>query len=254
MGSNFPLPTSLAARDSWCHADEAIRWVFAQQSVRYDVAGLDSTGSPLPGRGKRLGQGLKRAAGSAGGAVLDVGVSVASGEWMGGGNEQRNSSVPDLPDVTVFGADPDSEAARLLSQHELARLVGSDKLNLDELAGEWILTSRRLAIVAAANESSRSSDASGVVRGALSWAGKNMRRSGDEVVQEQTEPNGLSSLFEVPASGVREFAIVHRTPPDTDRAEPRKCFRLVLGDGSGFDFHKPDPAAEHMLEMSRGKS
>ncbi|ASU77750.1 hypothetical protein CDG81_04820 [Actinopolyspora erythraea] len=253
MGLDSPLPRSLEARATWCHPEEAIRWVFAQQSVRYDVAGLDSTGSPLPGWGKRLGQGIKRAAGSAGGAALEVGVSVASGDWMGGGNEQRNNSVPELPDVTVFGPGPDSEAARLLSQHELARLMGSDKLNLDKLAGDWILTSQRLAVLVPENGSPRDSNTSGMVRGALARVGKNMRKS-EGTPERQSEPDNLSSFLEVPVSKISDVAIVDRTPGDAHTSEPRKCFRTTLFDGSGFDFYKPEPAAEQMLEMTRGKS
>ncbi|SDP69748.1 hypothetical protein SAMN04487905_107155 [Actinopolyspora xinjiangensis] len=253
MGLDSPLPRSLEARATWCHPDEAIRWVFAQQSIRYDVAGLDSTGSPLPGWGKRLGQGIKRAAGNAGGVALEVGISVASGDWMGGGDERRNESVPDLPDVTVFGPGPDSEAARLLSQHELARLMGSDKLDLDKLAGDWILTSRRLAILVPENGSSRDSSASGTVRGALARVGENMRKS-EGTSGRRSEPDGLSSFLELPVSNITDMAIVDRTPGKAHESEPRKCFRTTLFDGSGFDFHKPEPAAEQMFEMARGKS
>ncbi|SDK63490.1 hypothetical protein SAMN04487820_110109 [Actinopolyspora mzabensis] len=254
MSSYTPLPTSLAARATWCQPDETIRWVFAQRSVRYDVTGLDITGSPLPGWGKRLGQGIKQAAGSVGGTALKVGASLASGDWIGGDDTQRGAIAHELPDITVFGPDPESEAARLLSQQEVARLMGSEEIDLDKLAGDWILTSRRVAILTPVNENTHVSNTSGMMRGALSRASKSIWRKGDEEGRSRDEPNGLSSIFELPVSNIHDIAVAHRTPVGADHAEPGKCFRLTLGDGSGFDFHKPEPAAEHMLEMTRGKS
>ncbi|MGJ7906906.1 hypothetical protein ACOQFL_10530 [Actinopolyspora sp. H202] len=252
MGLDSPLPRSLEARATWCHPDEAIRWVFAQRSVRYDVAGLDPTGSPLPGWGKRLGQGLKQAAGSAGMAVLGAGLSIATGEIPGRDNGTNGPapSVPDFPNVTVFGAEPESEAARLLSQQELARLMGNDSINLDKLAGDWILTSRRLALLVPEGGFTQRSGATGLVSGAVSWASKNVRKYGDNEASKPLEPNTLTSFLEIPRSSITGFDTADRSAGSEENTRTERCFRITLRDGSGFDLHKPDPAVQQLTEMT----
>ncbi|MBA8825122.1 hypothetical protein FHX42_002473 [Saccharopolyspora lacisalsi] len=260
MTVSQPLGKSLAARTSWCRTGEPIVWTFPQTSLRYDVEGLDLSGKPLPGWGKRAGKNVKRAASAVGGTALDVGLTAVFG---GGGEPGRNvggNPKSDLPDVVVFGGHPNSKAARLLSLGEAARLLGSTEVTLDHIRSDWILTSHRLSLVvsdeAQEEEAADAQQASGspfkLLKQARSFTEKHPEKFGPNPPGTPLRSDGLRSFFDIDRNEIKAFDTPQRELSQDFRGGI--CFRVVLDDDSGFDFCEKYGEPLRMMEMTMGRA
>ncbi|MEU6130470.1 hypothetical protein ABZ805_14960 [Saccharopolyspora sp. NPDC047091] len=211
------LGASLAARAGWCAPDEPVWWATRVTSTEFEVGGLDASGAPKSGVGKRLAG----AAGKVGIGVLGFALTA-----MTEGNEryEKNRSGPPEKDLRVFGSSPQCDAVRSLQSPPPAPPTES----------LWVLTSRRLGVLVPLPEETAADDPAptgwrGVARG-LGEVGRSVLASSGFGANEAGAPmnaDTLGSWFELGPGDIAEC----RSAGVKNR--PTHC-EIVLRDGSGF--------------------
>ena len=144
---------------------------------------------------------------------------------------RRSADTPHslAPDVTVFGLGTRSRSMSLLSRERIAGRQAPSEVDLDVVPADWVLTTQRLAAV--------------VVTGAPHTSATASRHDDPERPLRTVE---LVSWLEIDR---REITAVHET-----RRSARPVCRVLLHDGSGFDFHTSREAVRDMVDMAHGRA
>jgi hypothetical protein len=208
-----PLGPGHVARQQVCRAGESLVWAMYRQTFYYAVDGLDKLGAP----GRSL---FTRGLSAVGRGAGELALTMLSG----GGGDQSSADKAPAADHLVFGPSGDSLAVRALSQFE----PGTRAHRL------WALTSERLVIAVRAEAAAPEPQPSSLLGKAIGFGkdiGKiltdNRMKFGDHVEGEPIAVPEYRVVLEIPRAQIAE-------------AQPG---RVVLVDGSGFEFLLEPPTA-----------
>jgi hypothetical protein len=205
-----PLGPGHVARQQVCRAGESLVWAMYRQTFYYAVDGLDKLGAP----GRSLfARGLSAVGRGAGDLALT---------FVGGGGDSADDKAP-AADHLLFGPSAESLAVRALSRFE----PGTRANRL------WALTSERLVIAVRVEAAAPEPEATSFLGKAIGFGkeiGKiltdNRLKFGDNVEGEPIAVPEYRVVVEIPRAQIAE-------------AQPG---RVVLVDGSGFEFLLEPPA------------
>ncbi|MDT7787244.1 MAG: hypothetical protein QOF58_5663 [Pseudonocardiales bacterium] len=209
-----PLGPGHVARQHVCRAGESLVWAMYRQTFYYAVEGLDRLGAP----GKSL---LTRGLSAVGRGAGDFALTMLSG----GGDDSSDDKAP-AADHLVFGPSGSSLAVQAVS-----RFSPGGRLNR-----LWALTSERLVIAqrVAAPEPPAASSFLGKAIGFGKDVGKiltdNRRKFGEHVEGEPVAVPDYQVAAEIPRAQI------------ADVQSSGSSVRVVLVDGSGFEFLVSPPA------------
>ena len=211
-----PLGPGHVARQQLCRADEVLHWATYRQTFYYAVDGLDQLGAP------------GRSAFTRGMSAVGRGVGDLALTFVGGGGDSGDDKAP-AADHLVFGPSGESLAVRTMSRFEPGG-------RLNRL---WALTSTRLVIakrVEAAEVAQEAAPKSflGKAIGFGKEVGKiladNRRKFGEHFEGEPVAVPDFQVVAEIPRAQI------------ADVQSAAGSLRVVLVDGSGFEFPLDGPA------------
>lgn len=209
-----PLGPGHVARQQLCRAGESLQWAMYRQTFYYAVDSLDRLGAPSR---SLLTRGLSAVGRGAGDLALTM--------LSGGGDDPSDDKAP-AADHLVFGPSGSSLAVRAMS-----RFSPGGRLNR-----LWALTSTRLVMAqrVAAPEPPAASSFLGRAIGFGKDVGKiltdNRRKFGEHLEGEPVAVPEYRVTAEIPRA---QIADVQFGP----------SVRVVLVDGSGFEFLVPPPVS-----------
>ncbi|WP_112265513.1 hypothetical protein [Lentzea terrae] len=205
-----PLGPGHVARQHVCRAGESLVWAMYRQTFYYAVDGLDRLGAPS----RSL---LTRGASAVGRGMGDLALT-----FLAGGGDSGDDKSP-AADHLAFGPTGESLAVRALSRFEPG--TRSNRL--------WALTSERLVIAqrVVAAEAPASGDSKSLLGKAIGFGkdiGKilmdNRLKFGEHLEGEPVAVPEHQVVVEVPRAQI------------ADVQSSGSVLRVVLVDGSGFDF------------------
>lgn len=208
-----PLGPGHVARQQVCRADEVLQWAMYRRTFYYAVDGLDQLGAP------------GRSAFTRGVSAVGRGVGDFALTFLGGGGDAADDKAPPA-DHLVFGPSAGCLAAQVLSRFEPGKRV--DRL--------WALTSTRLVIAerhvapAAPQPSSFLGKAVGFGKELGKILADNRKKFGEHVEGAPVAVPEHRVVAEVPRAQI------------ADVQSTAGSLRVVLTDGSGFEFSLDAPA------------
>jgi len=204
-----PLGPGRVARQHVCRAGETLQWAMYRQTFYYAVDGLDKLGAP----GRSL---FTRGLSAVGSGVAEFTLALT------GGGDESSDRGPDA-DHLIFGPSGDSLAVRAMSRFT----PGTQARRL------WALTSERLVIAVRVEAAAPEPQPSSFLGKAIGFGkdiGKiltdNRLTFGEHVEGEPIDVPQYRVVVEIPRAQIAE-------------AQPG---RVVLVDGSGFEFLLEPPA------------
>jgi hypothetical protein len=206
-----PLGPGHVARQHVCRAGESLVWAMYRRTFYYAVDGLDRRGAPSR---SLLTRGLSAVGRGAGDFALTM--------LSGGGDDSSDDKAP-AADHLVFGPSGDSLAVRTLSRFEPGT-------RMDRL---WALTSERLVIAVRVAEVSPEPEQKSFLGKAIGFG----REIGKILTDNRLQ---FGEHLEGEPIAVPEHRVVVEIPR-AQIAEARPG-RVVLVDGSGFEFLLEPPA------------
>lgn len=209
-----PLGAGHVARQRLCRAGESLVWVMYRQTFHHAVDGLDQLGAP------------DRSLFTRGLSAMGRGVGGLALTFVGGGGDSGDDKAP-AADHLVFGPSGESLAVRAVSRFEPGG-------RLNRL---WALTSERLVVAERAAEALPEPAPKSFLGKAIGFGkevGKiltdNRRKFGEHVEGEPVAVPDHRVVAEIPRAQIADV-------------QSGQSLRVVLVDGSGFEFLLDPPAA-----------